>query len=97
MTNPHPSDRAPIDWEARALAERTKDLPRVRERTTQIINPWMVLLTLTWIVLLIVSGTIKSAAEGRSDDPAVLITLLCAAAVALAQVVVLALRWEPRP
>ena len=91
MTTPGPSDRTPDRWEAEALAERVKDLPRTDRDP---INPWMIVLTVTWVLLLIIGFRLQAARHSGAGPVTV---ILAAGAVALAQIVVLAVRWEPRP
>jgi len=101
MTQPGSAStpRTPEQWEAAALAERTKDLPPVRRDLAlgAGVNPWMVILTLVWLLLGIISATLSSSEVVSDDDPNPLRFLVAAGVVALAQVVVLAVRWEPRP
>jgi len=92
MTTPQSSDRTPDRWEAEALAERVKDLPRSSDRNQ--VNPWMIVLTTIWVLLLIVGFSLQSAPHAGAGPVTV---ILAAGAVALAQIVVLAVRWEPRP
>ena len=102
MTNLHAADRTPEDWQAQAQLDQEADAAAVRTPR----NPWMIVLTALWIVLLL--GGVGAQLGARTVDPdtlevlpavaspAALILFLSAGFVAVAQIVALAIRWTPK-